>query len=449
MTKSLRVPGRHGGALLLSIGAAAIALSAQSRDSLETKVTVDGNEVVFKWSKHHPWDADLVARGAALYAEYRDASDAVGTECLQAGRAGGSSAPRRGGAPGGCFTGNAVVRREDRTISFQLPDILTAEPSGSVCLVLRLPDNRVLPVRRASKRGDDTVRFQIEEWASAAAGRRRTLNLQQRRQQLDAGLTAQLAAVTQQEHANAGRGWQSDATCDAITVAPIAISGSGRPVAPPDEQDEVARQVCIARVGAGRAEDEEVSPPHDIVQYLKQVPADLRDRWLTLRGPQVERFIADWNRLGAGVERYVKEHPTPHFGAYRDRVAIQSLAYDAYDKLRQAKPSDPAPDPKWILGYLGSKVQAYERCVTDGRRQLELNYREAASLKATLEALPDRLRGQEVKSCQSGLARLAAMRAKTAALQEDLARVDREISALVSTPRPARRRNLNEVLCAL
>jgi hypothetical protein len=450
MTNPLRAAGRLGCGLMLSIGAAAAVLSAQGRDTLETRVTVDGDEIVLKWSKKHPWDADLVARGAALYAEYRTTSDVVGTECLQAGRPGaGGPIARRGGAPAACFTGNAVVRREDRTIYFKLPDLLTAQPTGPVCLVLRLPDNRVLPVRRANRQGDDTVRFQIEEWATAAAGRRRAQDLEQRRQQLTAGISEQLAAVAQQEHANTARGWESEPACQAITATSIAIQGSGRPVAPPDEQEDVARQVCVARVAAGRAEDAEVSSPDDILKYLAQVPGDLRDRWLSVRGPQVQRFIEDWTRYRGRIERYVTNHPVPHFGTYRDRVAIQSLAYDAYVKIRTAKPSDPPLDPALLLGYLGSKVQAYERCVTDGKRQLDLNYREAVSLKATLEAMPERLRSQEVRSCQSSVARLSTMRAKTAALEEDLARVDRELATLASTPRAPRRRDLNEVRCAL
>ena len=58
------------------------AVVAQNRETLETDVSVNGNEVTLKWSKKHPWDAELIARGASLYAEYRTARSA-GVECLQ------------------------------------------------------------------------------------------------------------------------------------------------------------------------------------------------------------------------------------------------------------------------------------------------------------------------------------------------------------------------------
>jgi hypothetical protein len=430
----------------------AVALAGQGRDTLETRVTAEGNEITFEWTKKHPWDADLIARGASLYAEYRDSKGVEGSECLQAGRSRADAMGRRGESMRGsntCFTGNAVIRRDDRTIHFQLPDTLTAEPSGAVCLILRLPDNRVLPIRRASRRGDDTARFQVEVWASTAARRRRVENLQQRRKAIEAGIATQTTAVADQERSNAARGWRSPEACQTITAAPLAIAKSGRPLAAPHEQDAVARQVCIARVAEGTAELRQVSPPDDIATLLAWLPDAVVNQWLALRGAQRQRFVDDWARYSPTRASYIaKNRVMPHFGTYRDRVPIQSQAHDAYLKIPKARPSDPPIDTKLVLGYLGAKVEAYERCVTDGVRQLDLNYREAMALEATLATMPERLREQEIKSCLGGMEKLAAMRARIAALNDDLSRIDGEITAMPSSaPPPAKRRELNDVLC--
>ena len=64
-------PRREQGlvALGIAIVLALATVAAQDRNTLETKVTTEGNEITFKWSKKHPWDADLVARGAHLFAD--------------------------------------------------------------------------------------------------------------------------------------------------------------------------------------------------------------------------------------------------------------------------------------------------------------------------------------------------------------------------------------------
>ena len=127
--------------VMLAAPLAVAATTAQSRETLETAVSVAGSEVTVKWSKKHPWDAELIARGISLFAEYRTARGS-GLECLQP-RAGTTARVPGGAAASGCFAGNPVLRGEDRTIRFQLPEVLTAEPVGQVCLQFRLADQRL------------------------------------------------------------------------------------------------------------------------------------------------------------------------------------------------------------------------------------------------------------------------------------------------------------------
>src|SRR5262245_4632646 len=76
--------------------AAGFSIHAQDRDTLETEVTAEGDVVLLKWSKKHPWDAQLLASAPMLLGEYRTPNGTViGTDCL---RGSAPAAPGRGGA---------------------------------------------------------------------------------------------------------------------------------------------------------------------------------------------------------------------------------------------------------------------------------------------------------------------------------------------------------------
>lgn len=417
------------------------AVRAQNRETLETKVVVEGTSVAVSWSRKHPWDADLIAQGASLYAEYRDSRGVVGTQCLQAPRGGAAT------AYGECFTGNPVFRREEREIQFQLPPTLTSEAAGPVCLLLRLPNNRVLPLRRANRQGDETARFQIEGWAVAAGGRKRVENLERRRAEVEASLAVQLKAVAEKERVDAGRGWGSDEACNAMTTPTLDITGSNRPVAKPEDQDGVARQVCTIRVANGDDFTRAIAAPTDFEPWLRRVPEELRTRWLTLRGGQVVQFIEDWKRYDPLRQAYVEQHRVPHFGSYADRLYLQSLGGVALQSAATALASDRLPEARDILGYLGAKVEAYDRCVTDGKRQLDLNYQESVALAKTLASMPERLREQEVRSCRAAVTKLSAMRAKVTEFRSELERIASDIANTKTASPPERRRELNDVRC--
>jgi hypothetical protein len=436
-------------ALVTVVAASTIGvLAAQSRETLETKVTVSDTEITFKWSKKHPWDAVLVANGVALFGEYR-ASKGAGLECLQANAPGTTPPLGRAPAVGVCYAGNAVLRKEDRTIVFRLPATLTAEPLGPVCLQLRLPDGRLLPVRQASKTGEDTARFHVEEWSRQVTDRSKAARLDGRRAELQAGIATQAREITEQESSNQSKGWTSVAACSTQTGGTVEIARSGRPIAPPNEQDAVARQVCVARVLTGVEYVNAVKPPGPMVARLDAVDEGLRAKWLQLRGDQLLQFLQDWNKYAPTIAAYKGKHATlPHFGTYNDRIPIQSLAQLSLALIEQAEKSKTAPDPQNVFGYAGATAEAYNRCVTDGKEQLALNYTQSIELSAAVEALPDRLRQQAVQACQAGVARLTTMRGRLAGFEKELTTVDSEIRGLSSTSVKIRPRELNAVSCA-
>src|SRR5690606_22259448 len=114
--------------------------------------------LTLRWSERHPWDTQLMAGGAVLAAEDRTRDGAVSLDCLEGPAAAtpvGRDARGRAVAPGGraCLglPGEIVGMRQDRTLHFRLPEATTATPAGPVCLLFRLPNQRVLPLRRAGE----------------------------------------------------------------------------------------------------------------------------------------------------------------------------------------------------------------------------------------------------------------------------------------------------------
>ena len=73
---------------------------AQGRETLETRVSVNGDRVTLEWSKQHPWDAILLRSAPVLLAEYRTVGGQVVLDCLMG--ASDATARRRGaGCAGG------------------------------------------------------------------------------------------------------------------------------------------------------------------------------------------------------------------------------------------------------------------------------------------------------------------------------------------------------------
>ncbi len=432
--------------MTVALGWAGAGASAQSRETLETEVSVSGNEVTVKWSKKHPWDQELVARGVSLYAEYRTARG-PGLECLQA-RNGVPSSGRHDVGAGGCFAGNAVLRGEDRTVRFRLPDRVLAEPLGPVCLQLRLPGQRLLPIRRATKLGDDTARFQIDDWSRIVTARIAQDRLASRRAELGRVMALQAAEVAEQEASNASKGWATAQSCANQTPGTVESVRPGRPVAPQELQDAIARQVCVARLDGGRQHPALAPPPPMIPFDPAVLPEAIRDRWLKVRGSQLAQYVADWERFGGQVASYKKSFPVPHFGSPAEVIFLQSLAVETRARIGEASRTGSNMDVRDLLGLMGATVEAYDRCVQDGKRQLALNYEASRTLAEMSQTLPERLRIQAVQACRVGVEKLGRMRERFAGFEQELASVDAELAGFREETLPAKERGLNAIACA-
>jgi hypothetical protein len=190
-----------------------------------------------------------------------------------------------------------------------------------------------------------------------------------------------------------------------------------------------------------------VKPPAALIGYLAGGDAALRDRWLKLRGAQLARFLEDWKTYSSSVAAYKAKYPIPHFGTYENRIPIQSLAQLALSLIEEADKEKKPIDPEDVFGFAGATVEAYNRCVTDGKEQLALNYTQASGLNAAVEALPERLRQQAVSTCQAGVNRLAGMRTRLQGFEKDLAAVEADSRGLSSGDVKIKSRELNSVSC--
>lgn len=452
-----------------SLCSLSVALLAQSRETLETKVTSVGDTVTLKWGQKHPWDAELKARGAWLFVEYRTATG-VGLDCFAA-----AQAPRGRTAPCPGIPA-AKVDAEDRTAVFKLPDTLTAVPAGPVCLHLRMADQRPLPIRRASGDGGNTSRFQFAEWAQRVTAAAQKTGLDGQRARLQSAVAEQQRAIDEQVRFNTGKGWGSAAACDTLQAGTLQVS-QDRPVAAPGEQDEIARTVCVMRLVSASALQEveaqkvlkagkvktieearlllallsDAAQPAPILNtLLGLVDEPKRQEWARVRGPQIKQFVDDWNRLASKIPDYQRRYPTPHFESFSTTLRLQSLTGQAAERVFDARMDGTAPDPKDVLGFIGGSLEVYGRCVDDGKRQLTLNYEQSRNLQVSKGDLQIRLTQQVRQECRQGVEKVGSMQLRLAELNTELATVTQRIAQSVAAVGALGKKTyeLNEATCA-
>ena len=473
-------PGCVAGAIALAWAIAGVRpIAAQSRETMETKITVEGSTVVLEWSKKHPWDAELTARGAVLVAEYRT-ERGLGVDCLQDMAApepavrGGAFVRRAAGSRGCPGVGSRPGDR--RELRFRLPSTLTAVPTGPVCLALRVSGDRTLPIRRATDRGDNTAFFRHQAWEAEAARRARVDALVARNERLERGiaeLRRGLATLTQN---NERHRFTSAASCEAATVSVREIAATSRPVAEPRDQDQIARRVCIMRVVAAeslvdaqlaklRAMPAAERPPVNddrisVALYLRNVQAPtllrtLLDRagadpepgWLPLRQPQLDQLSRDWETWAVLVPEYQRRFPRPHFESFSPTLDLQTEAGAAGRRVTASWKAGKPAEMRDIRAVVGGSVEAYDRCVVDGRHQLALNYENARSVTQTTSTLRERVRLEAVRECRAALSRADALGTRIAGYEAERDANLREIRDGTAGALPAKSHTLNGATC--
>lgn len=423
-------------------------------DKMGVEVTAAERRVELHWDALHAWNGAMQQRGAQLVAEYRVDGRGWVREVL------GSARPSA-----------------ERTIAFTLPDTLQNAPQGEVCLYLQLPANQaLLPVRRAAG-GQDTARFRYAAWEGQVASRSSA-----RVAAADAELLAQqvrdLTGLREKRTAAlAQRGWPSAQSCESLQVR---RAGTERPpigVVPTDQQDAVARQVCVHRIDvsrrlflsrlAGEAPDKRadvfelfgglaVAAPEgaDVLLKLPAGTDGIAAAALQARQQQARVLAEDWRRYSPQVG---KDY-WPPFGRQNDYLEAigESKTGNTY-LLRQlwgarvGLPEPTAPPMRDRFGALGALMDAYAGCVEDGKRQLRTNAQAWAALQAASPQRDQRLRDYYANECRQEYQRLDALRADEAKATAELARVQGQLAgnpAAPVTPLPTQRVSLNEARCS-
>jgi hypothetical protein len=455
----------------LALGCGGSPASGPSRQTVETRVTANGEEVLLRWSPRHPWDADLMANGALLVAEYRDRDGDVGVDCLGGGpprsadpRARGRAAPTRGAVGCAGLAGELVRSREDRTLRFRLPQATTATPEGPVCLYFRLPNQRVLPVRRADRHETETARFRHASWEAAASRQAQRRALETRVEQLRQGSEVKARDIAAQEGINARNGWSSRSACAAIQAPAVGHARAERPPTPPEERVAVARRVCTMRVWyadslAAASPNEQairrqvVQPPAAVERLFAMLPQGQQNPAAAARRHQVAEFRRDWAQLAPTIREYRDQLRRdgwghPHFGSFGDVLMLQRLTREAAARVEEAASRRQRPDPRDVAGVAGGMLEAYTRCVADGQAQLATAHQAAVELQRRAPEVREGVRQRLVRDCQGGIDKLASLQAEHAALLAELREAEAALATFPAIPAlAARPQDLNAAAC--
>ena len=432
---------------------------AQSRDTLETKVTGDGSTVILQWSKKHPWDSILQGNKAFLAAEYKTESGRVETECLEPAGVRPSASARYRGYSSGCAgqLGILVGDKENRTIRFKLPDELTGVPAGPVCLFLRMRDLKTIPIRRADQLGSETSRFQYPPWSEAAGKRALATAAKSKAAAIEDAVERSVKNVQAQEQINRGRGWTGIETCRSVKAPRLDMMEGNKPVAAPVRHDELARRVCVLQVGNARLEMQlftkhlraagklsgdpavedqiqaidgftgrsgahynYVHPPGALVFALEKVPGIASDERYAPRLAQLNQFIDDWKMYAGGVSAYLKEYPEPHFGEADKTLSLQTETVSAGRRIAAAIRGGTDPVPTDVRGFVGASLESWNRCVVEGKAQLETTYKRMVELRAKTPVLQEAVRLESAQACEGGVSKLAQLKTTLADFEKQL-----------------------------
>ena len=447
--------------LALFLSAAAVlalprASAAQDRDTLWTRATAEGRVISLSWDKAHPWDAILTASGAQLVARFVVEGGKEITEPLA----------------------QASVRPSDeRTVRFPLPETLRANPIGPVCLVIQLPDRRVLPIRRASPQLADTAGFRYDAWDRQVRQRTQARAAEEGVTQAQRALTLSTQSIANQQGTVTSRGWSSVEACSAI---PVPVSTA--PVRPfdaldPIEHEDAARRTCVRQVWVadlvtanyvqkrlpalmqkyGEARDVEaarssleavfdsafVGPGGNVTGLLNAIVERLGagNGTVTARLSQLNDFLRDWTRWSTTAESY-----KPPFGDANEYLKWPSTAGAAAFRIFAANVAEsmnaawavrdlPAASPRDLESFLGASLDAYAGCVDDGRKQLKTKWDNWQAEQKSAPQFAAAARDFLVRECRQEVGLLAKLKADHTALEQQLARAQQALTA-ASAARP-------------
>ncbi len=334
----------------------------------------------------------------------------------------------------------------------RLPETMKGDPMGPVCLYIKLPSQKILPIRRSDGKGNDTARFRDESWEIPVV--KRTQNALRRAEvdAIKAALDTKDRDIAAQTEILARKNWQSMEACQAIATPQLHSTERPFDVLDPSQQEDIARRVCISRVVWARdvannrmkeaKTDEEADAAYvktgsRVVVLSPTVGAFLLKVWQEkvgesdpdLRSREVEfsPFKRDWDKWAASADDYKK----PHFGGYRgggDFLFLQLESQEADARVMQMvvdllrkNPHPTYPSMEDIAGFFGGSMEAYSRCVVDGQKQLQTKYQSWLDLQTKTPELNKAAHDELVAACQRGVTTLSRLKEERKTLADQLA----------------------------
>jgi hypothetical protein len=449
--------------LLLCILCLAPSAISQDKDTLDTKVTAEGDVVTLSWDSKHPWDAALMAQGVALMAEYKTRSNGVVAQTLQAAK------------PSGPNT---------RYIHFRLPPSLTAAPQGGVCLYFQLPNQKLLPVRKAGPQVPDTVRILYKPWETLVVSQSQETSRQSQLAAAKKALDVKTSDVSTLEANIKAKNLTTADACQNIAAPQFSSTQRPNDVVDPPKQEDVARRICTSRIKwADEWLDAQIKKaPKDASDDEKlgfyseqaldkvlasgdQLASMVRDAKLELtsdRQQQLRQFRADWDHWAPSADTY-----QPQLGTRSsiDFLELQSIFSEKCNLKNEADncaklltfianhtlnplslPNLPPPTSETVLGYVGGSLEAYSRCVVDDKKELARKYDAWQQIQQRSPELAQAAQAELIASCKQQFTTLDRLRSEKATLQAEVDKLSQPITTTASAI-PSGSQTLNSSVC--
>jgi hypothetical protein len=207
--------------------------------------------------------------------------------------------------------------------------------------------------------------------------------------------------------------------------------------------------VCVARVwvydslntAKGRSLVARLANPNDdgafapamLDELISLLSPTMRQRLLQFRGAELAAYKGDRSTHASHIAAYRRaleeKHLEPEFGAFNEALAIQSDAKKAAMQIAKAAAERQAIDSTQIAGVVGSNLEAFSRCKSDGiaqmRRTSENDVKIAATESTTMASANQAL----VAKCLSGVEKLAQLQAQLATRRRELEEAERALAA--------------------
>jgi hypothetical protein len=442
--------------IVLTLITASSPALAQDRDTLWTKIIAEERVVSLSWDKDHPWDAQLTKAGATLMVKYLAAPQREVAEAI----------------------GSATVRPGDtRVVRFRLPESISGNPIGPVCLFVQLPDRRTLPIRRANAQLSDTAGFRYDAWDRVLRQRTQARAAEATLASAERALSVSSQSITNQEASVASRGWTTARACDAIPEPALAARAKPFDAVSPAEQSEAAQRSCIRQVWLANNVNsnyvdatlpkalDRLRELRDVVEAQKalrgafdapfigagtsDLPALLdailerlgKDNGtVAARRQQLDAFRNDWNRWAPTSKAY-----RPQIGNASDYLRWNSTALEISFRIfvpgvakalnaSWAIEGVPAATVRDLESFLGASLDAYNGCIEDAGKQLRTKWETWQKELASAPQFAKSAREFLVRECRQEVGLLDKLRAEQVALQQELARAQQALATTTNAP---------------